>query len=217
MASTAIPMLNPKDYAGKIFLNGEFVLSKSKHAFLLKNPKDGSVVVEGIPICNEEDVDLAVDAAEAAFSGPWSKFTQLQRTECLQKLAALVEDQLIPILTLDSYTSGNPVSLIPTREKNYIKNGVLYYSGWADKLKGDYFPADDGTWCTVCQRLSDKCRLCEARPAPATWCLCCYQRLQRPSRTYVIEIGPMPGYRQRNDCQAIGEDAAGSPCCCAVL
>lgn len=144
MGSTSATLLDPKDYAGKIFLNGEFVSSKSQHSFSLKNPKDGSVVVEGVPICNSEDVDLAVKAAEAAFNGPWSKFTHLRRTECFHKLLALLEDQLIPILTLDSYTSGNPVSLIPTREKNYIKNGILYYSGWTDKLKGDYFPDDDG-------------------------------------------------------------------------
>lgn len=144
MGSTATPVLNPKDYAGKIFLNGEYVSSKSKHSFSLKNPKDGSIVVEGVPICNKEDVDLAVEAAEAAFNGPWSKFTPMQRTECLHKLGALLEDQLIPILTLDSCTGGNPVSLIPTREKGYIKTGLIYYSGWADKLKGDYYPADDG-------------------------------------------------------------------------
>ena len=75
----------------------------------------------------------------------WSKFTAVQRTECLLKLVGLLEEQLIPILTLDSLTGGNPVSLIPTREKNYIKNGIIYYAGWTDKQKGDYFPADDGT------------------------------------------------------------------------
>ena len=136
--------LNPQSFT-KIYLNGEYVESKSKDTFSLKNPKDGSVVVEGLPKCGQEDVDLAVKYAEEAYNGPWSKFTALQRTECFHKLAALMEDQLLDILTLDSYTGGNPVSLIPTREKNYIKNCILYYSGWTDKLRGDYFPADDGT------------------------------------------------------------------------
>jgi aldehyde dehydrogenase (NAD+)/retinal dehydrogenase len=135
--------LNPQDFT-KIYLNGAYVDSASKETFSLTNPKDNSFVVGGIPLCGEEDIDLAVQYAEAAFSGPWSKFTAIQRTECFIKLAALVEDQLIPILTLDSLTSGNPVSIIPTREKNYIKNCILYYSGWTDKFKGDYLPADDG-------------------------------------------------------------------------
>ena len=90
------------------------------------------------------DVDLAVKAAEEAFNGEWRKFSGMQRASCFHKLAELLEDELIPILTLDSYTSGNPVSIIPTREKNYIKNNILYYAGWTDKQRGDYFPADDG-------------------------------------------------------------------------
>ncbi len=137
--------LNPQDFT-KIYLNGAYVESASKETFSLTNPKDNNFVVGGIPICGEEDINLAVQYAEDAFNGPWSKFTAMQRTECFHKLAALVEDQMIPILTLDSLTSGNPVSIIPTREKNYIKNCLLYYSGWTDKFKGDYLPADDGSY-----------------------------------------------------------------------
>ena len=136
--------LDPRKYT-QIYLNGEYVDSKSKETFSLKNPKNNSIAVEGIPFCGAEDVELAVKYAEEAYNGPWSKFTALQRTECFHRLGALVEEQLLPILTLDSLTSGNPVSLIPTRERTYIKNCILYYSGWTDKQKGDYFPADDGT------------------------------------------------------------------------
>ena len=135
--------LDPTSY-NKLYINGSFVASSSKRTFAVKNPKDNSIVADDIPIAHEDDVDLAVRHAEEAFRGPWSKFSALQRTKCLHKLAAIMEEQLIPVLTLDSLTSGNPVSLIPTREKNYIQNCILYYSGWTDKQKGDYFPADDG-------------------------------------------------------------------------
>lgn len=60
------------------------------------------------------------------------------------RLAALMESELEPILSLDSLTSGNPTSIIPTREKTYIKNCIIYFSGWTDKQAGDFFPADDG-------------------------------------------------------------------------
>ncbi|OAG42479.1 hypothetical protein AYO21_03355 [Fonsecaea monophora] len=135
--------LNPKDFT-KLYLNGEYVSAQSTETYTLFNPKDNTKVVDGVPVARAADVDLAVSYAEAAFRGPWSKFSAMQRTECLLKLAELVEDKLTPILTLDSLTSGNPVSLIPTREKNYIKNCILYYAGWTDKLRGEYFPADDG-------------------------------------------------------------------------
>lgn len=135
--------LEPSTYT-KLYLNGELVPAKSKKTYSLKNPKDNTLVVEDVPIAGPEDVEAAVRYAEEAFHGPWSKFTALQRTECFHKLAALLEDQLVPILTLDSLTSGNPTSIIPTRERTYVKNCVLHYAGWTDKFKGDYLPADDG-------------------------------------------------------------------------
>ncbi|KAJ4177412.1 hypothetical protein NW767_014001 [Fusarium falciforme] len=135
--------LNPKDYA-KLFLNGQFVEARNTETYSLKNPKDNSVVIGNIPIAGPADVDAAVEYAEKAFHGPWSSFTALQRTECLLKLASLIDEELTSILTLDSLTSGVPISLAPIRERNYIRNCVIYYAGWTDKQKGDYFPADDG-------------------------------------------------------------------------
>ena len=128
----------------QLYINGRYVKSSSDRYLTLKNPKDNSLVADRVPIANEADVNLAVKHAEEAFRGPWSKMTAMARSDCLLKLAALLKENLLPILTLDSLTSGNPVSLIPTRETNYIRNCLLYYAGWTDKLKGDYFPADDG-------------------------------------------------------------------------
>lgn len=135
--------LDPKDFT-KFFLNGQYVAAKNEETYSLKNPKDNTIVSPNVPIAGPADVDAAVKFAEDAFHGPWSQFTAIQRTECFLNLATLLQDELMPILTLDSKTSGIPVSLAPVREKNYIKNCVLYYSGWTDKHKGDYFPADDG-------------------------------------------------------------------------
>ncbi|PVH72279.1 aldehyde dehydrogenase [Cadophora sp. DSE1049] len=142
MAATAYPT-SPQDFT-KFYINGEFANPVSKDTFIVRNPKDGTIVSDHVPVAKAADVDLAVAAAEAAFHGPWSKFTALERSNCFYKLVDLLEDRLVDILTLDSLTTGNPVSLIPTREKNYIKNCLLYYAGWTDKQKGDYFPADDG-------------------------------------------------------------------------
>lgn len=127
----------------QFYLNGRYADPHSTEKHVLRNPKDDSVVAK-VPVAGEKDVDDAVAYAEAAFNGPWSTFSAMQRSACFYKLVELLEDDLLPILTLDSMTTGNPVSLIPTREKNYIKNCLLYYAGWTDKQRGDYFPADDG-------------------------------------------------------------------------
>jgi aldehyde dehydrogenase (NAD+)/retinal dehydrogenase len=92
--------LDPKDYT-KLYLNGQFTASISKQTYSLRNPKNNSVIAETVPIAGPEDIEAAVKYAEAAFTGPWSRFTAMQRTDCLLKLASLLEDALIPILTLD--------------------------------------------------------------------------------------------------------------------
>jgi aldehyde dehydrogenase (NAD+)/retinal dehydrogenase len=111
----------------KFYLNGEYVDPISTETFIVRNPKDNSLVADKVPVAGVEDVDRAVQYAEDAFNGPWSTFTAMQRAECLRNLVQLLEERLTDILTLDSLTTGNPVSLIPTREKNYIKNCLLYY------------------------------------------------------------------------------------------
>ncbi|KAL2674295.1 hypothetical protein Neosp_012746 [[Neocosmospora] mangrovei] len=135
--------LDPKSFT-QLFLNGQYVTAQNTETYSLKNPKDGSLVSDKLPIAGPADVDAAVRFAEEAFNGPWSRFTAIQRTECFLKLATLLDEELTPILKLDSLTSGIPISLAPVRERSYIRNCVLYYAGWTDKQKGDYFPAEDG-------------------------------------------------------------------------
>lgn len=141
-SSSAAPV--PSFFENKHYINGEYVAAKGKETYTLYNPKDGTVVVKQLAIAGDEDVEAAVVAAESAYTGPWSEFTAAQRTACLNKAADILEDRLADILTLDSLTTGNPVSLIPTREKVAIVGVLRYYAGWTDKQKGDYFPADDG-------------------------------------------------------------------------
>ncbi|KAJ4248455.1 hypothetical protein NW762_012792 [Fusarium torreyae] len=122
----------------KLYINGEYVAAKSDATFEIRNPTDNTVVASEVPIAGQDDVDIAVSHAEAAFNGPWSQFSAAQRSDCLRKLADLMNEHLDPILRLDTLTTGNPVSLIPTRENGFD------LAGWTDKQRGDYFPADDG-------------------------------------------------------------------------
>ncbi|KAH8700745.1 aldehyde dehydrogenase domain-containing protein [Talaromyces proteolyticus] len=128
----------------KLYINGAYTESHSQQTLSIYNPKDDTLVATEIPIADAYDVDLAVTNAETAFNGPWASFTASQRAECFYRLADLLDKRLPMILRLDSLTTGNPVSLIPTREKGYIRNCLLYYAGWTDKMRGDYYPADDG-------------------------------------------------------------------------
>lgn len=107
-------------------INGEYVKPSSADVFTVRNPKNDAIVSSQVPIAGPEDVDLAVQHAETAFRGEWGGFTSAQRARCLNKLADLMDQHLDGLLRLDVLTSGNPVSLIPTREKNYVVNGLRY-------------------------------------------------------------------------------------------
>ena len=111
----------------KMYINGAYAVSNSSDSFSLLNPKDNTLVAGQIPIADHVDVDIAVAAAEAAFKGPWANFSASERSACFYRLVDLLENELSDILHLDSLTTGNPVSLIPTRERNYIRNCLLYY------------------------------------------------------------------------------------------
>ncbi|KAJ6024730.1 hypothetical protein N7540_005527 [Penicillium herquei] len=128
----------------QLYLNGAYTAPHSSECFALVNPKDNTLVAEGIPVADLTDVEKAVNFAEAAFNGPWSSFTAIERSACFHRLVALLEEKLPDILYLDFLTTWSPISLIPTREKAYIRNCLLYYAGWTDKQRGDYFPDDDG-------------------------------------------------------------------------
>ncbi len=123
-----LPIPSAKDLT-KLYINGSYILPKSGETYKLYNPTDASIISDQIPIAGPEDVDAAVTGAEEAFTGPWSEFSGAQRSACLRKLAQLLDenDRLIQILTLDALSTGNPVSIIPTREKGYIMGQLNYY------------------------------------------------------------------------------------------
>ncbi|RMJ16575.1 hypothetical protein CDV36_003742 [Fusarium kuroshium] len=122
----------------QFWINGEYVKPSTSQVFTVYNPKDDTVVSDKVPVGDVQDVDTAVRYAEAAFKGEWAPFTSAQRARCLNKLADIMEEYLEHLLRLDTRTGGHPISLIPTREKNYIVNGLRYM------FKGEYMPDDDG-------------------------------------------------------------------------
>ena len=48
----------------QLIINNEYVDSKNDKKLTVKNPKDGSLVADDVPLAGEADVDAAVAAAE---------------------------------------------------------------------------------------------------------------------------------------------------------
>jgi aldehyde dehydrogenase (NAD+) len=91
--------------------NIQYVDAKSGETLSVYNPDDESLVAEGIQVASEADVDAAVDAAEAAFKGPWSKWTGAQRAVVMQKMADLIEKHANDIAPLETKAMGMPLNV----------------------------------------------------------------------------------------------------------
>ncbi|KAF1961093.1 putative aldehyde dehydrogenase [Byssothecium circinans] len=127
------------------FINNEFLDGSSGKTYAVHNPNDDSLI-GNINLAREQEVDAAVSAARAAYeSGPWSTMKGSERGALLLKLADLMEANAEEIMKAESQAMGVPVSLgpflIPT-----CAGAVRYYAGWADKIEGQTFPAENGAW-----------------------------------------------------------------------
>lgn len=96
-----------KNLPKQIFINNEYVDSKSSQKLSLNNPTDGSLIANDIPLSGEQDVDAAVAAAEKAFPA-WKKLQPTERRNIMIKFADLVEKHALSIAELTRVSLGAP-------------------------------------------------------------------------------------------------------------
>ena len=91
----------------QLIINNEYVDSKNKQKLTVRNPKDGSLVADDVPLAGEEDVDAAVEAAEKAFPA-WKATLPSKRRDMLNKLADLIDQHAKELGELTRITLGAP-------------------------------------------------------------------------------------------------------------
>jgi hypothetical protein len=96
----------PLHIEDRLFINGEFVPSKSGKKFDIINPNNEKFAAS-VYEADVEDVDAAVDAAKAAFPS-WSALAATERQAYLEKLADAIEKNLDEIGYLEAITMGKP-------------------------------------------------------------------------------------------------------------
>ena len=94
-----------------------------------------SQVICSVSEATEEDVDIAVKAARAAFEGPWSKVSPEDRGKLLVKLSELIEKNLDTLAAIESLDNGKAISLAKN-DVGMVAGVLRYYGGWADKIEG---------------------------------------------------------------------------------
>src|ERR1700686_1076168 len=126
----------------QMFINGEWVASKSAKTFPVYDPSTEEVIAQ-VPDANADDVNRAVAAAKAAFEeGPWATTTAQERGRVLFRLAEKVRQNLSMLAELECRNSGKPIV-----EAEYDINDVAtcfeYYGGLATKVVGYVNPVPD--------------------------------------------------------------------------
>ena len=89
------------------FINGKYVAPKSGQYFENPTPISGEVLCE-IARSNEDDVNLALDAAHAAFP-KWGKTSLTERANMLNKIADIMESNVNLLAAAETLDNGKPI------------------------------------------------------------------------------------------------------------
>jgi len=117
-----------------LFIDNEFVKGVEGKTFEVINPSTEEVICS-VHEAGEKDVDIAVAAARKAFEGPWRKETPEKRGKLLNKLAALFEQNIDLLASVESLDNGKAVTMAKG-DVGAAAACLRYYGGWADKIEG---------------------------------------------------------------------------------
>src|SRR5277367_2359690 len=107
MTSANITLPSGKKYTQPtgLFINNEFIKAKSGKTFEAINPATSKSVCE-VQEAGDEDVDIAIAAARAAFDGAWGELTPTERGKLLIKFAELIEEDAETLAAVESMNGG---------------------------------------------------------------------------------------------------------------
>ncbi|GMH30718.1 hypothetical protein Nepgr_032561 [Nepenthes gracilis] len=128
----------------KLFINGGFVDAISGKTFETIDPRNGQVIAR-VAEGDEDDVDLAVEAAREAFDhGPWPRMSGQERAKIMMKYADLVEENAEEVAALDALDAGKLFALVKAGDIPGSVAQLRYYAGAADKIHGEVLKTSQG-------------------------------------------------------------------------
>ncbi|MGZ8783018.1 MAG: aldehyde dehydrogenase family protein, partial [Gaiellaceae bacterium] len=117
-----------------LFIGGKFVKPKSGEWFASTSPSSEEKLAE-VAQANEQDVNLAVKAARAAYEDGWSKLPASERAKYLFRIARLLQERSRELAVLESLDGGKPIRESRDVDLPLAAAHFFYYAGWADKLE----------------------------------------------------------------------------------
>jgi 1-pyrroline dehydrogenase len=117
----------------QILIGGELADSASGETMEVIAPATGETIAE-VPRCSAEDVDRAVEAAQAALPD-WLEKTPKDRSELLHKLADVMEENAEELAQLESVNVGKPL-MASRDEMPFSADNLRFFAGAARNLEG---------------------------------------------------------------------------------
>lgn len=118
----------------RLLIDGEWIEASAGEQILTTDPATGRELAR-VAAGAAEDIELAVKAARAAFTGPWSRLTHFERARLLSKLARLIEANTNLLTELEVLDNGMPVGIARLTVEN-IAEMFDYYAGAAQRIEG---------------------------------------------------------------------------------
>ncbi|WP_240668636.1 aldehyde dehydrogenase family protein [Piscinibacter defluvii] len=119
MSTPAVPSpVRPAFLGGskQLFIGGRWVAAAAGEEFDTVDPASGQVIAR-LARGAAADVDRAVVAARAAFEGPWSRWTPLERQRLLLRIDELMLKHAEELASIETTDMGAPI----TRTRNTVK------------------------------------------------------------------------------------------------
>lgn len=126
-----------------MFVDGRWTESAGGQWIDVISPRDLQVVGR-VPRANAEDVDLAVQAATAAFTA-WRSTPPRVRAESFRRAADAMEPHVERIARVNSRENGNALRTQTRGETAFVADCFRYFAGVASELKGATIPISDAS------------------------------------------------------------------------
>lgn len=147
MATVTETVSRPQIRQTQCFIGGKWLPSASGKTFDTIHPATEEVIAQ-VAEGDQEDVDLAVDAAREQFDdGEWSQMDARDRGALMHKLADMIEAEADELAALETLDNGKPISDSRTADIPLVIDCLRYYAGWADKIQGDTIPIRGEHFC----------------------------------------------------------------------
>ena len=134
----AVAMMAVTDSHRKLFIANEWVPSSDAKETEVRDPSSNEVIAHAAA-ATREDAKKAMDAAQAAFDGPWGALSGGERGKLLWKWAAVLSERRDAISEIETRNQGKTLREARADIAFAIQT-LEYYAGMADKIEGSTIP-----------------------------------------------------------------------------